>query len=254
MALDFTVKDTMHKVVVKFIRCFLPGAKKPYNLKAVHLDELGIHEIASKAEVYNLETSPKVIEEGLTEGMKLILYLAADGYRITTPLFSLKIRIPGEYDGSETHLPEGVTPLPRLLPGAALREYMSKTVQVEFDGMDQTDGLIAEARDEATGLIDEVATIGNILTVHGLGLKIEADEAHKDRAGLFFEDEEGILIRAPGIAVNQPLTLKAAVPAALTAGKAYTLAVVTQSSMKHGSTLLKEPRKMRSEFTLIAYA
>ena len=36
MAIDFNVKDVMHKIVVKFIRAYLPDTKKPYNLKAVH--------------------------------------------------------------------------------------------------------------------------------------------------------------------------------------------------------------------------
>jgi hypothetical protein len=114
MAIDFNVKDILHRIQVKFTHTFLPEAKKPYNLKAVHQPKLDIHGIASKADVYNISTSPKVIEDGLTDGMKLICYLAADGYSISTPLFNLKIRVPGEYDGSETRLPEGVFPEVRL--------------------------------------------------------------------------------------------------------------------------------------------
>ena len=53
MALDFTVKDVMHRIAVKFVHAFLPDAKKPYNLKAVHQPELDIHGITSKADVYN---------------------------------------------------------------------------------------------------------------------------------------------------------------------------------------------------------
>ena len=60
---------------------FLPEAKKPFNLKAAHQPELDIHDIASKADVYNIGTSPKVIEEGMTAGMELIYYLAADGFK-----------------------------------------------------------------------------------------------------------------------------------------------------------------------------
>jgi hypothetical protein len=46
MALDFTVKDIIHKVTAKFAHAFLPEAKKPYNLRAVHQLELDIHGIA----------------------------------------------------------------------------------------------------------------------------------------------------------------------------------------------------------------
>ncbi|MDR2731201.1 MAG: hypothetical protein LBB81_09950 [Treponema sp.] len=69
MAIDFTVKNILHKIQVRFIHAFLPEAKKPYNLKAVHQPELDIHGIASKADVYNIQKSPKVIEDGFTAGM-----------------------------------------------------------------------------------------------------------------------------------------------------------------------------------------
>jgi len=50
MAIDFKVKDVIHKIAVKFIHAFLPDAKKPYYLKAAHQPELDIHDIASKAD------------------------------------------------------------------------------------------------------------------------------------------------------------------------------------------------------------
>ena len=254
MALDFTVKDVMHKIAVKFVHAFLPDAKKPYNLKAVHQPELDVHGIASKADVYNIGTSPKVIEEGMNAGMELIHYLVADGFKIKTPLFNVKIRVPGEYDGSETHLPDGVHPMVRLQTSAAFRKYLKDRVKVEFDGVDQSDGLIAEAKDEATGLIDECATLENIITVHGYGLKIEADEAHKDEVGLFFVNPSGNALLAKVLAVNEPKTLKVVVPPGLTEGTAYTLRVVTQSSAKHGSGLLKNVRTMVSDFTVTAHS
>ena len=252
MALDFITKDVIHRIAVKFTHAFLPVAKKPYNLKTVHQPELDIHEIASKAEIYNITTPPRIIEEGLSAGIELILYLAADGYKIKTPLFNLRVRVPGEYDGGETHLPTGVHPEPSLQAGAALRQYIRSHVQIEFDGFDQSDGFIAQALDETTVQIDEVMTIGGILTIHGTGLKIEADQAHEEAAGLYFEDEQGVRVKAGTIAVNEPKTLKVVVPAGLAAGTAYRLTTVTQSSAKHSGTLLKNPRETRSEFTLTA--
>jgi hypothetical protein len=254
MALDFTLKDIIHKIIVRFTPAFLPDAKKPYNLKAVHQPDLDIHGVASKAEVYNITTPPKMIEEGLTAGLELMYYLAADGYKIKTPLFNLRIRIPGEYDGDETHLPDGVFPEARLQVSAAFRAYLRDRVGLAFDGIDVSDGIIAQVVDNATGLIDESATIGNLLMVHGLGLKLESDEQHKSETGLFFVDEQGGKVKADIIAVNEPRTLKAVVPAALAAGKDYRLLVVTQSSARHSGTPLKNPREVRAEFTLTAQA
>jgi hypothetical protein len=253
MAIDFNVKDVIHKIAAKFVPAFLPDAKKPYNLKAVHQPDLDVHGIASKAEIYNVSTSPKVIEEGLTAGMELIKYLVSDGFRIKTPLFNLKIRLPGEYDGSETHLPSGVFPVARLQVSAAFRKYLNEKVQVEFDGIDQSEGLIAQATDEAPGLVDEAATIGNILTIHGHGLKIEADEEHKEQAGVFFVPKPGLPIKAAVIAVNEPKTLKVVVPAELVEGTAYQIGVETWSSAKHSGSPLKKARDMRSDFMVTAH-
>jgi hypothetical protein len=184
--------------------------------------------------------------------MELIYYLVADGFRIKTPLFNLKLRVPGEYDGSETRLPDGAFPVARLQASAAFRKYLKERVKTEFGGMDESDGLIAEAYDEASEMTDEAATVGNLLTVHGYGLKIEGDEAHKDSVGLFFEEEGGGgAVKAEIIAVNEPRTLKAIVPA-LYIGKAYALKIVTQSSAKGSGSVLKKPREMRSDFSLAA--
>ncbi|MDR0645004.1 MAG: DUF4469 domain-containing protein [Treponema sp.] len=254
MALDFTVKDIIHKVMAKFIHAFLPGAKKPYNLKAVFQPELDIHGIASKAEVYNIEADPRVIEEGFTAACELIYYLSADGYKIKTPVFNLSIRLPGEYEGAETRLPDGVHPEARLQVSASLRKYIRERVQVEFDGIDQRDGIIAEAVDEHTGQLDEVMTIGNLLTIRGYGLKVEADADHAGQEGLFFDDGATAPVKAEILAVNEPRTLKAIVPASLVVGTDYALKVVTQSSTKGSSGLLKNLREVRSEFKLTAHS
>jgi hypothetical protein len=257
MAIDFTVKDVRHKLTAKFVPTYLPdaagssGTRKPYNLRAVLQQELDIHGIASKAEVYNIETDPKVIEEGLTAACELIYYLAADGYKLKTPLFNLKIRLPGEYEGAETALAEGQYPEVRMQSAAPFRQYIRDRVQVQFDGIDRAEGLIAEAVDARTGRTDEVMTPGNLLTVLGYGLKIDGDGDHKDEVGLWFDDGQHPPVRAELIAVNEPKTLKVVVPAGLAVGGEYTLKVVTQSSLKHGGKARKTVREVRSDFTLI---
>jgi hypothetical protein len=252
MAIDFTVKDVMHKITAKFVHAFLPDAKKPYNLRAVHQPVLDIHGVASKADVYNINTSPKVIEDGFNAAIKLMGYLAADGYKITTPLFTLKMRIPGEYDGAETRLPSDVFPTARLQVNANYSKYLKENVQILIDGKDDTEGFIAQATDEATGLIDETATIGNILTVHGYGLKLETAPGHHTDAAIFFKPPTGVPTEATIIAVNEPRTLKLVVPSTLTIGTSYQLVVNTMSSAKGGGNALKTMRDMRSDFTVTA--
>ena len=242
MALDFKVKDIAHKVVAKFVPAHLPEAKKPYYLKAVFQPELDIHEIASKAEVYNITTPPKVIEEGFNAACELIYYLLGDGCRIRTPLCTVRTRLPGEYGGAETSLAPGMYPEVQAQVSPELREYIAGRVQVVFDGIKDTNGFIAEAVDESDGHVNTTMTKNNFLTIRGYGLKIEADEAHTEEAGLFFENEPDPPIKAELIAVNEPKTLKVVVPTGMPSGRGFYLKIVTQGSAKSAGTLLKDLR------------
>ncbi|MDR1371291.1 MAG: DUF4469 domain-containing protein, partial [Dysgonamonadaceae bacterium] len=212
MAIDFKLKDVMHRITTKFYPAYLPNAKKKYVMRTVYEPELDIHDIASKAEVYNITTAPKVIEEGMIAGMELITYLAADGFKIKTPVFTLKIAIPGEYDGSETHLPAGVTPQGRLNLSAELRKYLGEHIAIQIDGIEETNGIIAEVINHVTGEIDLTINAGGIFFVRGTGLKIDSDDLHADETGLFLEfvdSGDRIKIDPVNIALNGQREIRA---------------------------------------------
>lgn len=97
----------------------------------------------------------------MSAGLELLYYLAAEGYKIKPPLFNLRIRVPGEYDRGETHLPGGVFPEARLQVSAAFRSCLRDKVELEFDGIEVSEGFIAQALDNATGLIDEFEELLN---------------------------------------------------------------------------------------------
>jgi hypothetical protein len=253
MALNFKLKDIIHKVTAKFFHAFLPEAKKPYYLHVVNQTELDVHGIASKADVYNITTEPAVIEEGLTSGMELMFYLAADGYKLKTPVFNFRLGIPGEYLGTETHLPEGVTPVGRLSMSPEFRKYLAERVQVLIDGVEEHTGLIAQTVDLATGEVDNLLTINETLVILGSGLKVSADALHAADTGVYFEAPDGTRVKqeARHIIDNQPRTLKVTVTG-LTPNVAYYVVVRTQSTVKSGGSLLKDVREMKSDFTLMA--
>ncbi|MDR1332716.1 MAG: DUF4469 domain-containing protein [Tannerella sp.] len=252
MALDFKLKDVGHNIIVKFIQAYLPEAKKKYYAKPVFQPILDLHAVASKAEVYNINTSPNVIEKGLTAALELIFYLIADGYIIRTPLFSIGIRIPGEYDGSETHLPDGIHPEVRLTVSPELREYVKDSVHVTFDGIEDINGFIATATDDATGLTDETVTPDNMLIIRGTGLKIDSDALHATEVGCFFHSDAAGDTPARIIALNEPHTLRVITPTGLVKGVNYSIVIRTQSSVRNSTHTLKNVREMTSEFTLKA--
>ncbi|MDR2447162.1 MAG: DUF4469 domain-containing protein [Treponema sp.] len=168
--------------------------------------------------------------EGFAAACELIYYLAADACKIKTPVFNLSIRLPGEREGAETRLPESARPEARIRERA----------RVEFDGAGQRDGIIAATVDERTGQADEAMTIGNLPAIHGCGIKIEAEAASKDDAGIFSDDGENPPVKAEILTVNEPRALKAI------------LKVVAQSSVKHGNTQLKAFQEIHAEFKLTA--
>jgi hypothetical protein len=214
--------------------------------------ELTIHEVALKAAVYNIPTNPKVIEEGLTAGIELMHYLVADGFKIKTPLFNLRMRIPGEYDGSETSLPPGSFPVAKMQISGGFRNYLKEKVKLDFTGMDTRDCYIKEVTDVATGAVDDMMTRGNVITIHGKGMKIEGDNNHKDKVGVFFVPTDGAPVKASTVALNNPKTLIVHVPNELTEGELYQLSISTQSSIKGGGKPRKNMRDIRSDFTLVA--
>ena len=256
MPIEFIVKDVIHSITAKFVHAFLPEAKKPYNLRAVHQPVLDIHGIASKADVYNLQVSPKVIEEGMNAGMELMYYLVADGYRIKTPLFNLRMKIPGEYLGSETHLPPDVFPVARLQASGRFRSYLKDKVKILIGGMDSHDGYIAEIIDETTDSSDDTIAPGHLLTIRGWGLKIAGSEEniHKHILGVSFVPAEGSSglaeEKAGTIVVNEPRTIKLIVPESLKSGGKYTLKIVTQASARNPAHILKDLREIHCDTVL----
>jgi hypothetical protein len=250
MAINFNLKDIMHNVLAKFVPARLPDSKKQYNLKASPSTDVDIHGLASKAEVYGITTPPAVIEEGMETGFALMRYLVADGYTVKTPLMTVKIRFPGEYDGTETRLADGVVPEPGVVLTPSFRSYIAEKVTVQFDGFFVSEGIIGSAVDETTGRIDSVATIGRLLTIHGVGLKIGSNETYKETVGMYFyAPSTGTAVKATIVPVNEPKMLKVIVPA-LDTSKSYRIRIDTQLPVRGNGTFLKNVRRVESDFNL----
>jgi hypothetical protein len=245
-----SLRDVMHAVIVKFVHAYLPTANKAFNARVANQTELTLEEIAEKAAVYNINVDPDVIAEGANAFFTLCCYLCADGYKLKTPLFNSYMRIPGEYEGYETHLPEGLYPTVRMEASAAFRNYIRERVKITFDGIDEANGFIAELYDVKTGTINDRVTESNLAEIRGVGLKVLGDEKNKDKVGVYFVDINGLEDKVSIIPVNENKLLKVIVPSM--GESTYTIVIRTQSSARgQGSShVLKDVREMRSEFTV----
>jgi hypothetical protein len=90
---------------------------------------------------------------------------------------------------------------------------------------------------------------GKILTITGLGLKVEGDADHATAVGVFFRQLSSSYSKATVIAVNEPKTLTVIVPSLMTPGTT-TVKVVTQSPIGGGPKTLKEVREVTSNVVL----
>jgi hypothetical protein len=252
MSVIFKLKDVLHRVTVKLFPAYLPDARKPYIARAVYQPELDIHGIASKAKVYDITTPPEVIEKGFLTALELIYYLTADGYKIRTPLFNLRIGIPGEYEEYDTHLPDGLSVHALLNVAPEFRKYLGEKVRLQFDGIDQRSGFIATIIDKFSETTNTCITPGRVYIIRGGGLKITSDTEHVNDTGLYYENAAtGVRIREDmrNIAQNEPQVISAQSSSDLPPADYY-IVIRTQSLSKTSGRPLKNVREVKSDFTV----
>jgi hypothetical protein len=246
------LKDKVHSIIAKFVPACLPGAKKKYNAKVVHKTVLDIEDVAGKAKAYNIDVPPSKIIEGFNTAVNLIFYLISDGYSFECELFSIGLGIPGEYSGTEEHLPAGVHPHVRIRASKPLNEYITKNVTVVLDGIDEEDGAIDTIKDEESATDDPTITRGYVVTLTGKGLKIAHDDEHLTQTGAFFANAGGEETPAKAIAYNTARKVKLIVPDTLTPETLYAIILRTQSSVKSSGAIVKAVREVRTDCSLKA--
>jgi hypothetical protein len=246
------LKDVIHRVTVWFMANTLPKAKKQYIARPETLPYLNTGEVAAKADLYGQSIDAEEMVRYVNSYINLCAYLVADGYGIENALFRTRIRIPGEYDGYETSLPDGLYPEPRINTSLAFQAYIREHVKLDFKGIDETHGHMFIFLDEASGT-DLKVTRGGLFDIHGTGLKIAHDDepAHINTVGLWFvlASNQATRIRVTAVAVNEPKQVIFVAPTTLVANQVYSIEIVTQSSVKNSGWMLVNTRTVRSEQT-----
>jgi hypothetical protein len=254
MAVDFDPSSIRHTLSAQFVPATLPTAEEPYNLKAVSQTRYNVHDLVSLAvETYNLKSDAKMLEEDFLTLCRVIFQVMSEGGIVETPLGIFSTKLPGVYKGTETDLKAGHVPEARILVSPEMRRFVA-AVKVAIVGFMETNGFIAEAVDLATGKVDEVMTIGDVVEMLGVGIKIESTPEWASHCGLFLVRPGQTAVRVVRIIDNTPRKITFLVPPGVTAGQEYTLQIVTMSSAKSPGVLLKNYRSMRSDFKLTAQA
>jgi hypothetical protein len=242
-------KDVIHHVDVFFEPNALPEAKKPYSARSQVLPYLSVEEVAVKAALYGQSVDTEEMTRYVKSYNNLCAYLVADGYGIENALFRTRLRIPGEYDGYETALPEGLHVAPRINTSPAFQEYIRENVKLDFKGIDETHGRMFTFLDETSGT-DTKMTRNGLFHIHGTGLKIVHDDeqVHINAVGLWLypSASPASRLRVTAIAVNEPKHIVFVIPGNLSTSYQYYVEIVTQSSVRNSGQLVNT-RTMRSE-------
>jgi hypothetical protein len=236
----------LHKIKVRLFPNTLPTVKEPYIARTSGEKLLTVEEIC--ASLKNRGGFTGDYGQVVTNAKQFFdeaAYLLCDGYGLNMGYFSIHTRVGGGWktvDEANDRIKHPVGFSFRVRRPLA---ELADRIELDAQGITSNEGFIGEALDEATGSLDETATIGNILTITGSGLKVAGD----GDCGVYFQSEDDQSLTRLVLAVNEPKTLKVVVPA-LPAGNEYRIVVKTCTPTgKHGGQL-KTMRTIISDFTL----
>jgi hypothetical protein len=229
MSLGFDVTKVLHRINVCFVKAVLPTFKGKFHLRPVQQQTLNIHDVASKADIYKIHTSPETIEEGANAFFALVCHLVAEGYRIETPVFKLTAKIPGVYSGNEDRLPAGVFPELHLTASRQAKDYVKKYSEIALVAKISPRSVIESVFDHGSETSDECITRGHNITITGRGLKIIANPDSRAETGVFFEAPDGNLVKASMPPANEPKRLVVLVPQGLEEGAKYHICLKTMT-------------------------
>jgi hypothetical protein len=235
MSLGFEVTKVLHRINACFVKAALPGFEGKFHLRPVQQQSLNVHDVASKADIYKIHTSPETIEEGANAFFALVCHLVAEGYRIDTPIFRLSAKIPGVYNGTEEKLPAEISPELRLTAAKQVKDYVKKYSEVALVAKITSQSFIETVFDHGSETSDECITRGQNITITGSGIKILSSPEQQAEAGVFFEHPDGSMVKASMPPTNEPKRLVVLVPQSLDENVEYRICLKTMAKSIYSS-------------------
>jgi len=176
-----------------------------------------------------------------------VAFLLCDGYAVNSGLYTIFPNIGGSFDSTDEKVSPKKHPLTyRIRSGRELKE-LTKFVTFEVMGLAVTNGYIRQFYDVLSDTYNDTLSSGDNFIITGDKIKVIGDDTI---CGVYFEatDGSGTRIKVEKRLIkNLPSEIVGTVPVTLEP-MSYRVVVVTQFSS--GSTLLKEPRTIISDFEL----
>jgi hypothetical protein len=170
-----------------------------------------------------------------------------DGFGINMRLFSMYLNVGGLFESVREPVNPETHPVDvHFLIREPMRRMLA-LVDVDIVGLAESGAFIDTFTDVKTGAVNETATPGGPFRLIGAKVKILGDP---DKTGVFFvpaDNPDGGVKVTENLIENDPSKIFGIIPD-LPGETTWALEVRTQYT--HGDTLLKDPRVIRSGFTL----
>jgi hypothetical protein len=248
MAIINNVNEVLHRIRVKLYPNYLPHVEGAYIVRTDSEASLSIEQVCAALKnrggfTGNYEDLVEYVKRFFDEAA----YQLCDGFSVNTGYFSVHPNVGGTFNAvNEAHDKKKHPITFRFRTLAALRT-LAEQIEVEIEGLADTQGYIDEFIDITTGALNETATPGGQFSVSGHKIKVTGEDP---ACGVYFVSEADPVQELPAaghLAENAASKIIGMIPS-LTAG-AWKVVVKTQFTGS-GSTSLKAPRVIESSFTL----
>ncbi|MDR0474935.1 MAG: DUF4469 domain-containing protein [Treponema sp.] len=241
-------EDVLHRIRIRLHSSNLPHANGGYYSRTASEKELSIEDVSvSAVNRGGAVGSSRNMALQVRQFFDELAYLLCDGYAVNTGYFSLYPVVQRFFETEH----EGISPQKhpvsfRFRTRAPLRE-LAKHIVIEVEEPANTCGRIEVFTDES-GAVNKTVTPGALFSIKGSKIKVTGSSPD---CGIWFVSKANPSRRyraSRNLSVNTPSKLAGIAPAL--PGGDYTVDVTTQYT--RGGINLKEPRTVKSGFTLVA--
>ena len=245
------ITEVVHRVRVKLYPNNLPAVEGTYFAKTSNEKALTIEDVcASVKERDGFAGNYKVLLDCVNAFHGEMAYKLCSGFAVNTGYYTVFPNVGGMFESPDDSFSPEEHPLTfRYRTGPKLKRLASK-VKIMVDGIGSKTGSISKFTDKKSKTVNKGITGGGIFVLSGKRIRVAGDDKE---CGVYLEIEgkPGSRIKVQEELVeNSPTKVIGVVPV-LTAFKSYRVVVVTQYSGS-GSTVLKKPRTIISNFKLTA--
>jgi hypothetical protein len=239
------LKNILHKIRVKLYPNYLPNLEGPYIARTDNEATLSLEDVCTTSKTRGGFTGKyEDYVYNVRQFFDEMAYQLLDGYAVSMEYFSLHPNVGGVFNNDKEAYDPAKHPITFRFRTLRKLRKLAENIDVEIEGIADTQGYIMEVTDVNTGAVNESLTAGGQYIITGYKIKIAGDDA-----GVYLQTTDGVkTLISEHLAENTPSKLIGIIPADLPGG---TYKVIIQTKYASSGNLLKEYRVIESGFTLV---